>query len=452
MAARHFASGVFAAIVLVGGCRGSGSGPAAATDGGLSDGSLAADAPAIPSTEVGDVQATADARAVDTLDANIFTDATPDLSVGSGGASGSGGTQGSGGAGAAGTTASGGTVGSGGSGGAQASGGAGAAGTTASGGTVGSGGAQASGGAGSAGTTAVGGTVGTAGSGGAQGSGGAGSGGMTASGGTGGTELIGGRVLTTFTLGGGGTTFGDFQRASVLGSDGNKYVIQNNNFGNPSGSDQTISVVGNSFTVTSSTASSSSTTTPASFPSVYIGANGDIEGGTFATTATDHLPMQITSIGRVLTSFAWSGGTGGKDFNAAYDVWFASAKPTPGSYSEAVSGFLMIWLYQPPSRTPIGNQQRIATVAGHNWNVWAGTRGTDTIGTDGPNRPVVSYVATDSPLASLSFDLNRFIEDAAASGLISPAWYLTDVFGGFQIWTGSDAVGLACKSFTCVVR
>jgi hypothetical protein len=112
----------------------------------------------------------------------------------------------------------------------------------------------------------------------------------------------------------------------------------------------------------------------------------------------------------------------------------------------------MIWLYQPPSRTPIGNQQRIATVAGHNWNVWAGTRGTDAIGTDGPNRPVVSYVATDSPLASLSFDLNRFIEDAAASGLISPAWYLTDVFGGFQIWTGSDAVGLACKSFTCVVR
>jgi hypothetical protein len=271
---------------------------------------------------------------------------------------------------------------------------------------------------------------------------------MTDSGDTAG--LIGGRVLTTFTLGGGGTTFGDFQRASVLGADGNKYVIQNNNFGNPSGSDQTISLFGDSFTVTSSTGSSS-TTTPASFPSVYLGANGDIAGGTFATTETDHLPIQNSSIESVQTSFAWSGGTGGKDFNATYDVWFSRKKTTPGSYSEAVSGYVMIWLYQPPGRTPIGSEQRTATIAGHTWNVWVGTRGTDAIGTDGPNRPVVSYVATDSPVAVLSFDLNLFIEDAATNG-ISPGWYLTDIFGGFQIWTGSDAVSLACTVFTCVVQ
>jgi hypothetical protein len=55
------------------------------------------------------------------------------------------------------------------------------------------------------------------------------------------------------------------------------------------------------------------------------------------------------------------------------------------------------------------------------------------------------------PVAVLSFDLNLFIMDAAANG-ISSAWYLTDVFGGFQIWTGSDAVGLACTDFTCVVH
>jgi hypothetical protein len=47
----------------------------------------------------------------------------------------------------------------------------------------------------------------------------------------------------------------------------------------------------------------------------------------------------------------------------------------------------------------------------------------------------------------MSFDLNLFIEDAA-----SPGWYLTDIFGGFQIWTGSDAVSLACTVFTCVVQ
>ena len=161
--------------------------------------------------------------------------------------------------------------------------------------------------------------------------------------------------------------------------------------------------------------------------------------------------MQNSSIASVPTSFAWSGGTAGGDFNASYDIWFSSRRPAPGSYSEAVSGFVMIWLYQPPSRTPIGSQQRTATIARHTWNVWVGTRGTDAIGTDGPNRLVVSYVATDSPVAVLSFDLNLFIMDAAANG-ISSAWYLTDVFGGFQIWTGSDAVGLACTDFTCVVH
>jgi hypothetical protein len=51
----------------------------------------------------------------------------------------------------------------------------------------------------------------------------------------------------------------------------------------------------------------------------------------------------------------------------------------------------------------------------------------------------------------MTFDLNLFIKDAAASGIQS-SWYLTDVFGGFEIWTGSDSAGLQCTGFTCVVK
>jgi hypothetical protein len=72
-------------------------------------------------------------------------------------------------------------------------------------------------------------------------------------------------------------------------------------------------------------------------------------------------------------------------------------------------------------------------------------------------------VAQDSPVSSLSFDLKTFISDAVANGssdqaaggtsqAFASSWYLTDVFGGFQIWTGSNATGLQCTNFTAAIQ
>jgi hypothetical protein len=60
-------------------------------------------------------------------------------------------------------------------------------------------------------------------------------------------------------------------------------------------------------------------------------------------------------------------------------------------------------------------------------------------------------VAKDSPVSSLSFDMNAFIKDAASDG-ISTSWYLTDVFAGFEIWNGGDGVGLEAKKVTIAVK
>ncbi len=68
-------------------------------------------------------------------------------------------------------------------------------------------------------------------------------------------------------------------------------------------------LVANSFTINSSNASSSGA--PASFPSVYIGANGDIANGTFSTWSDSGLPKQNSAISSIQTSFTWSGGTSG---------------------------------------------------------------------------------------------------------------------------------------------
>jgi len=262
------------------------------------------------------------------------------------------------------------------------------------------------------------------------------------------------------TLGGQATQDSSMARAKVSGTDCKQYVIQNNNWGSPTGSTQSISYTGNSFTVDSSTGSGSSA--PASFPSIFIGQNGNTQNGSFSTTDSN-LPIQISSITSIKTSFAWSGGSSGGDFNATYDVWFNKSATLPSAaYNDAISGFIMVWLYKPQSKQPIGSVKRQATIAGHSWDVWVGPRGNTSAGTDDSGRPVVSYVAKDSPVSSLSFDLKDFISDAVTnasadqsgggtSQAFSNSWYLTDVFAGFEIWTGSAASKLT-GTLTCEVK
>jgi len=253
------------------------------------------------------------------------------------------------------------------------------------------------------------------------------------------------------------------QRAAVTGTDCKKYIINNNNWGNESGTYQELSYTGNSFTDVVTSGSGGGANVVA-FPSIYIGANGQIGGGTFNTWSDSGLPKQISAMQSVQTSFKWSGGTSGGNYNAAYDVWFAKSPPTAGSYNDAVSGFIMVWLYKPAASQPIGSSgnTRTATIAGHTWTVWRGPRVGAATGTDGTGRPVISYVANDSPVSSLTFDLKNFIDDAVTnasadmsaggtSEAFSSSWYLTDVFAGFEIWNGSDAKGLQ-DTFTCVVQ
>jgi hypothetical protein len=246
------------------------------------------------------------------------------------------------------------------------------------------------------------------------------------------------------TIGGSGTTDVDFERKKIKSSDCGTYIIQNNNWGNPGGSNQTLSYNGNSFKVTDSNGIGGDA--PASFPSVYQGRNGQTQGGSFSTDGTDNMPIQVSSIKSVNTTFEWSGGKSGGSYNATYDVWFSQNKPT-SEYKDAISGFVMVWYYKPGSKSPIGSKQTTANIAGKTWDVWVGTRGGSG---DNKNAPVVSYVA-QSTLNSLTFDLNLFIKDATSHGIQS-SWYLTDVFGGFEIWQGSDGVGLECKKFTCEVK
>lgn len=263
----------------------------------------------------------------------------------------------------------------------------------------------------------------------------------------------------TGTIGGPGTG-ADFQRVKVA-HNGKSYIIQNNNWGNING-DQTITFKNNSFTITDPPDGPASCQgCPISFPSIYIGASGNTDGGNYHTRSTDNLPAAVDAIRAVPSSVRWSGNPGNRA-NASYDIWFA--KPSRGDltnkrYNDGLDGFIMVWLHKPSGENPIMASgpiqgQTVSGVSG-TWDIYVGPRGVgpSSEGADlaaDANAPVISYVAT-STTNTFNGDLKAFFEDAKTrSNAFTGDLLLTDVFFGFEIWEGGN--GLSVDSFEVEVQ
>lgn len=247
------------------------------------------------------------------------------------------------------------------------------------------------------------------------------------------------------------------ERAVVLGPNGKKYIVQNNAWGaTSSNGSQLINYRNNSFTIQHQRAGQNGNV-PVSFPSIYIGGNGYTGGDRSLTSRlNDNLPIRVSEIDSIPTRFAHNATNG--DFNATYDVWFAPTEPT-GEYQTATGAFLMIWTYKPAGRNAIGRVISNVDVGGQTWQLVAGRRGEggDANAADA-NSPVISYIKQGAALTDYSFDLNDFIQDAVQrsqrgelNGLqFSPNLLLTDIFAGFEIWSGG--ANLSVTAFTAEVR
>jgi len=230
-----------------------------------------------------------------------------------------------------------------------------------------------------------------------------------------------------------GTLSGQYDTAHVTCS-GQDYIVQNNAWGSTAG--QTISYgTGTKFKVTVQKGVGAGGA-PASYPSIFVGSNGG------RSSAGSGLPKAVSALGTVQTSWSWAANGASGAYNAAYDVWFSSGSGGDGSSSSPSGGYLMVWLYKPTGNQPIGSSIASTTVAGKNWNVWYGNNSSN-------GKPCVSYVAQQN-LNSLSFDLNMFIKDAVTRGYVQNSWSLTNVFSGFEIWSGG--IGLETTDFAVSVK
>jgi hypothetical protein len=251
----------------------------------------------------------------------------------------------------------------------------------------------------------------------------------------------------------------DADRASVI-VDGEKYIIQNNNWGNTAG-ELVLEYEDNSFRITQGTGNGGNA--PASFPSIFIGGNGFTEQGKYSTRDTDNLPKATSEIGTIPTTFRWSGTT--SEFNATYDVWFADpARDLALAYNDGLDAFVMVWLKRAGSKYPIGwnnGTPRAAgvSIAGKNWDVFVGPRNEGGAAPSVPDgglvpkadAPVISYLIAGDAVNSLTFDLKEFIDHAVSNNYMPGNLELTDVFAGFEIWSGGAGGNLAVDEFTCKV-
>jgi len=227
--------------------------------------------------------------------------------------------------------------------------------------------------------------------------------------------------------------------------DGRQYVVQNNVWAGDS-NNQAISSSGVSFEVTKQTNSVGTSGAPRSYPSVFIGSN-------FGAPATSgsNLPRQVSAIVAsstgVPTGWRWSGTPSGA-YNATYDVWFSSG--AGGDSGSPSGGYLMVWYHSQGEAggnrpQPLGTDKGVVTVAGRQWNVWT----CDSACQNGMK--VTSYVPAGwSKINEFSFNLKDFIADAVTRNQLQSSWYLSNVFAGFEIWSGGR--GLKTENFCAVVN
>jgi hypothetical protein len=231
---------------------------------------------------------------------------------------------------------------------------------------------------------------------------------------------------------GGGSISGSDTR--VVTREGRQYVVQNNVWnGNSSG--QTLMVTGTAFNVSAQSNSAGTSGPPTSFPSVFIGSNfGHSSSGS-------GLPKQISALKSVQTGWKWSGSNG--THNAAYDVWFSTG--AGGDSGNPSGAYLMVWFGRTNGPQPLGSGPTgSATIGGKPWQYWVCSGGCQN------GVPVVSYIPPSGSISEWSFDLNDFIKHAVTLGVLNKDWYLSNVFAGFEIWSGGT--GLKTDNFCAVVN
>jgi glycosyl hydrolase family 12/putative Ig domain-containing protein len=211
------------------------------------------------------------------------------------------------------------------------------------------------------------------------------------------------------------------------------YTLQVNEWNSTAAFDLSYTYPPAAFTVSASAIDIAPDGAPGAYPSIYSGNHwGNV-------SPVNPFPLQVSAItaGQVTTSMA---GTipGGAAYDFSYDIWFV---PASGDIQTGPDLEMMIWLNHGGGTNPAGSQVATVTLDGVSYEVWDGT--------GGGNGGTVSYVFSSGVTSVANLDLYPFIQDAVSRGYLNSSWWLIDVEGGFETWSGCQ--GLEVNSFSVTV-
>lgn len=210
-------------------------------------------------------------------------------------------------------------------------------------------------------------------------------------------------------------------KKSDVTRDGQNYFFMANGWG-PGFQNQNVSWNGTAFTVESMNGTPGPNYEPASYPTMFCGVYSDSQSQECG------LPAAINDIATLRTGWRWKANGNNSDYNVAYDIWVAN-----GPSRQAFSGYLMVWLRDPPGQQPAGQPDpahqgiTVDNVPG-TWDVWKGT----------VNRaPIINWVKPEGQdLEELEFDVMDFVRDAPKRGFDVPGTHILSVAVGFELWEG----------------
>lgn len=220
--------------------------------------------------------------------------------------------------------------------------------------------------------------------------------------------------------------------------EGDAYKVTTNPWG---GAEQTIEV-GNGKVLTVVSMEAPAGGQPwdvAAFPSVFRGAS---YGGD--RTDDSGMPIQISAISAVETGMSTNASAITYNGNTTYDVYFTNAEDYNLDGEGPPDVYLMVWFHanainpinssgegwscasEPPTYIEACTGAGSVVIDGKTFHRFIGPNG---------NATVISY-APEERFDEWEFDLNDFITDAVAEGVLTDQMYLQSVQGGFELIQG----------------
>lgn len=153
-------------------------------------------------------------------------------------------------------------------------------------------------------------------------------------------------------------------------------------------------------------------------------------GSIWAVPSDTSFPVQLSNLATCTSNWTMTVPANGEKYNSSYDIWL----DTQNNPNHKAQYEVMIWLnYKGPAYNgsdfvPIGNKVGSnVSVAGHVWDIWQGSNGTNN---------VYTFRRTTNTSSVSNLNIKTLLTYAQNQGFLQSSYYLLGIQAGWEIVSG----------------